>query len=182
MITRDELIKELSYDPNTGAFSRRKGPKKVGRVATNGYLQVMILGERHMAHRLAWLHEHGEFPDGFIDHINRDKLDNRISNLRVVTSKQNNENSLARRTNKSGYRGVSYTKGMWQADIRHNKKTIYLGMFRCKAQAARARAEAEKIYFTHAPDYPQISPCGVIQQGGTSPAPGTKCILCDCLK
>lgn len=183
MINQADLKKRLFYDPSTGEFMHFRRSGAVGRKASNGYLQISVAGKRYMAHRLAWLYVYGEWPENLIDHINQDRTDNRIENLRAVTPKQNNENSRPNRNNRSGYRGVSVKPdGMWQADIRHNKRTIYLGTFRCKAQAARARAAAEKLYFTHAPDYPPISPCGLSIEGGSTAAPGTKDIFCDCCR
>lgn len=182
MITQADLKARLHYDPDTGTFTRLKGMGKVGRITTNGYLQVMVIGERHMAHRLAWLYMYGEWPSTQLDHINQDRLDNRIENLRLASNKQNGENVRLFKHNTSGYRGVSRKpSGKWVADIKQHGKTIHLGLFQCKAQAARARAEAEKVYFTHAPDYPQISPCSensVVFKGGSSQAPGTTHSFC----
>lgn len=183
MITQADLKSRLHYDPETGVFTRLKGMGKVGRKASNGYIQIFVMDARYMAHRLAWLYVYGEWPELLVDHINLDRSDNRIQNLRSVTPKQNNENSRPNRNNRSGYRGVSLrADGLWQSDIRHNRKTIHLGTFKCKAQAARARAEAEKVYFTHAPDYPQISPCGRSTEGGSTVAPGTTHSFCDSCK
>ena len=75
-----------------------------------------------------------------VDHINNDKLDNRVSNLRVITHRQNLLNRLHLfRNNKSGYRGVSWSKGMkkWVAQITRNNKTISLGFFNDPRKAAK---------------------------------------------
>jgi len=186
MLTQEQAKQRVLYDKETGLFHRLAEVKPLGRVATNGYLQICVNGKRYMAHRLAWLITYGEWPDGQLDHINQDKLDNRIANLRVVTNKQNGENVRIFKHNKSGFRGVSKrADGKWIADIKQHGKTIHLGVFSCVFDAARARAEAEKVYFTHAPDYPQISPCRgkvITFQHGSRPAPGTNHIVCDCYK
>ncbi|MDA6380520.1 HNH endonuclease signature motif containing protein [Escherichia coli] len=69
---------------------------------------IMINGKAYPAHRLAWLIVYGTMPDGFIDHINRVRTDNRISNLRLVTHSENMQNRKIQKNNKSGYRGVSW--------------------------------------------------------------------------
>lgn len=187
MITQADLKSRLHYDPETGVFTRLRGIGKVGRVASNGYLQIMVIGERHMAHRLAWLYVYGEWPSTQLDHINQDRLDNRIENLRLATNKQNGENVRLFKHNKSGYRGVSFDRGegKWRADIKHNGRNIALGKFDCIRLAAIARVEAEEHYFTHAPDYPPISPCKgkrVVSKGGSMLAPGTNHGFCDSCK
>lgn len=80
------------------------------------------------------------------DHINRNKLDNRRSNLRIVTRTQNNYNTGLRCNNTSGYRGVSFTKRLnrWRAYIGGSKGRIELGHFASKQQAVEARLQAEK--------------------------------------
>lgn len=183
MINQADLKKRLFYDPSTGEFVRIGGHKSVGRVATNGYMQISVGGKRYMAHRLAWLYVYGELPDTQLDHINQNRLDNRIENLRLATNKQNGENVRLFKHNKSGYRGVSFDRGdgKWRADIKHNGKNIALGKFDCIRLAAIARAEAEEQLFTHAPDYPPISPCKgkrVVLKGGSIRAPGTTVIVC----
>lgn len=89
----------LSYDPETGEFRwlLRKGWERgAGRVAGSkkrrGYVDIGILGTVYQAHRLAWLHYHGEWPKQQIDHINRVRDDNRIVNLRDVSYLENARN------------------------------------------------------------------------------------------
>jgi len=149
MLTQKQLRSNLSYDPQTGLFTRIGGPGKVGRVATKGYLQISVVGKRYMAHRMAWLYVHGEWPSGQIDHINQDKTDNRIANLRVVTNKQNQENVTNWSHNKSGRRGVRFKSGKWIAEIIQHKKKVHLGTFDTIIDAVEARIAAEKFIFTH---------------------------------
>jgi hypothetical protein len=78
---------------------------------TTGYMRVNFDGKVHYVHRLVWALSHGELPNGFIDHINGIKTDNRISNLRVVDNRENMQNVRhARVDSKTGVLGVSFCK------------------------------------------------------------------------
>ncbi len=114
-----------------------------------GYLGISIKGKSYLAHRVAWQHCVGLIPKGMvIDHINRDKSDNRIDNLRVCTNSQNASNRAeVMTTNTSGFRGVSAQAGKWLAYITHNRKRIYLGYHRTPEDAAAAHMEARKRIF-----------------------------------
>lgn len=157
-LTASMLRDMFHYDRDTGVFTRMGQAKPSGRVATKGYRQIAMIGQRFMAHRLAWLYVHGEWPSGQIDHINQVKDDNRIENLRVVTNKQNQENIFAWGHNKSGRRGVRFKDGKWLAEIVQFKKKLHLGTFASFEEAVSARESAEKVIYTHAPDYAQITP------------------------
>lgn len=88
--------------------------------------------------------------DGMVvDHINRNKLDNRRSNLRVVTQKENCHNASLRSNNKSGVTGVFFDKraGRWRAQIYHGGKTTHVGIYDCFDDAVKARKEAEDKYY-----------------------------------
>lgn len=87
----------------------------------------------------------------FIDHKDRNGLNNQRDNLRPATNKQNQENASLNVTNTSGYRGVTWSKQRqrWVAHLKYNGKTISLGRFKNKEDAARAREEGEKKYYTH---------------------------------
>lgn len=161
---------QFSYDAETGQFTRRGESKPSGRIATKGYRQIAIIRKRFMAHRLAWLYVHGEWPAGQIDHINQNKDDNRIANLRVVDNKQNQENVTAWCNNLTGRRGVCVESktGLFRADIRHNGKTISLGRFDTIIDAVAARIRAEKSLFTHTPYYAEITHKSVFTSGVVS--------------
>ena len=161
IIARPELTAEylrsiLNYDPETGIFTRKvrtANSVKVGDVAGcsngDGYLRLRLQSRLFYAHRLAWLYMYGEWPKGQIDHINRDRSDNRISNLREVTNKQNAQNSSKPSNNTSGYPGICWHKrdSKWVACIRHNQKLIHLGLFKTIEEAIAARKAAEKLYW-----------------------------------
>ena len=154
----DELKKFISYDQDTGLFLWLKTRSRTAKAGMNagsqdnhGYINIMFQRKMHKAHRLAWLYIYGSYPDGQIDHINGDRLDNRISNLRVVSNKQNQENIGSRTNNTSGYRGVSLNKksGKYEAHIRHNGKKHHLGFFFSIDEAARVAISARKDLMTH---------------------------------
>jgi hypothetical protein len=89
-------------------------------------------------------------PDNMVvDHISHNKLDNRKNNLRICTQQENMYNTLLRKSNKSGYKGIFWSEDgkYWMTYITVNKKRIYLGYFADKEQAIKARKEAEIKYF-----------------------------------
>lgn len=142
-----ELLKcYLIYDPDTGVFTRkvsinnncRRGD--VAGTISRGYVTIAIEGVRYRAHRLAWLYMHGELPNSEIDHVNRNRQDNRISNLRLCTGNENAVNRSMRSDNSSGYRGVSFYKalGKWSASARINKQTYHIGYYSTPLEASRA--------------------------------------------
>lgn len=116
-----------------------------------GYCQCVILARHYNAHRVIWFYHTGEWPEGEIDHINGVPADNRIENLRVVTSTQNSKNIRRRRDNLSGITGVSWnplTK-TWRVRISDNRKQIEVGSFADKASAVAARKAAEEKFNYH---------------------------------
>lgn len=132
------FLEWLAYDQSSGLFTRKKTANtrfKIGEVAgsinSKGYLVIKIQGANYKAHRLAWLFSYGDWPTGDLDHINGVKTDNRIDNLRLASSAENNSNVTARANNKSGYKGVVFHAhtGKWMASCGHNKKRHYLGLF-----------------------------------------------------
>ena len=156
-LTAEYLRSVLDYDPESGIFTWKVGSAnqvKVGDVAgwpDDGYLRIMVQKRSYHAHRLAWLYVRGEWPKDQIDHINRDRADNRIANLREVTNKQNLQNAGKYSHNTSGHTGVCWHKqsSKWEAKIRHNYKHIYLGLFTDLAEAISARKAGELKYWGH---------------------------------
>lgn len=135
----------LSYDPETGLLTRlRAGPanrrlegKPAGYVNPKGYLQFRIGKASYLAHRVAWALHHGEWPTQVIDHVNGDRADNRIANLRLATKSENAANSPQRRA-RSGFKGVYFNKGKWRAVIVCNGRHESLGRFEDPETAGRA--------------------------------------------
>lgn len=145
MISAERIREVLDYDAGTGVFMRNG--QVAGAFGRDGYRQIRVDGRIYWAHRLAWLWAHGEWPESEIDHVNGDRADNRISNLRAVTSSQNKMNSAIRSDNSSGVKGVSYRSdtGKWFAYINAGpgKKRVRLGCYPTLAAAAEARRVAE---------------------------------------
>lgn len=153
-----KLLKDaLDYNPETGVFTRKKasGRAKIGDVAgrasVGGYLYVNVFGKTYLAHRLAWFYAHGLMPVGEIDHINHDKADNRMSNLREVPHSVNGRNASISQANTSGVTGVSWYQrdNNWQAQIWVRGKPIYLGRFDDIDDAIAARKAANEQYGFH---------------------------------
>lgn len=109
-----------------------------------GYSAVRIAGEGVAVHRLLTGAKTGDI----VDHINRDRKDNRLSNLRITDKSGNAFNTGIRPNNKSGYTGVHFRKDTkrWQAEIKVNYKKISLGCYATKEEAAEARRKAEVKY------------------------------------
>lgn len=107
------------------------------------------------AHRIVWALYTGKWPDGEIDHINHDRADNRISNLRDISKKENAKNKIMRSDNASGVCGVSkiiergHWRGYWQAGIGIDGKRLHLGRFTNFDDAINARKTAERQYGFH---------------------------------
>jgi hypothetical protein len=142
MIDADYVRRRLQYDPGTGEFiwKPRSGDKQwntklAGEVAGfmdgGGYRQIRIDGKHYRAARLAWLYVYGEWPQNEIDHINRVRTDNRLVNLRDVTSSENQNN----RSNNNGFpEGVHWDTGKAKYDARIPKSVpvfgnAYLGQY-----------------------------------------------------
>jgi len=157
MLTQERLKQLLHYDPTTGVFTRilskrsdRCG-KQPGSLNTKGHIQIRLDGTLYVAHRLAWLYVTGHFPIDQIDHINGNKSDNRLVNLREATNKQNQENIPLQTNNTSGYRGVSFDKRLkkFRSYVCHNRQQICLGFFEDIDFAAEVARKARDELFTH---------------------------------
>jgi hypothetical protein len=151
MIQLERLKNILSFNPDTGIFvwkestaHRTKVGSVAGAVSVKGYVKIQVDRRLYAAHRLAWFYHYGEWPDGIVDHINRNRSDNRIANLRVVSASQNMRNCGLRSTNTSGYKGVSYFahRKKWAAQIRIHGENWVVGMFDTPEAAAAAYKNA----------------------------------------
>lgn len=153
-IAHERLLELLSYDAETGEFScaKARGPLKVGdqvgTVSKAGYVQIQIDGAIFYAHRLAWLYVYGSWPANTIDHINGQRSDNRIANLRDVTGGVNAQNQRRPRAdNRSGYLGVSlHSDGKWQARIKVGNTYKSLGLHATKEKARDAYINAKREF------------------------------------
>lgn len=158
VIGADRVRQLLTYDPHTGVVTRKvrtNSNVQVGEVvgcpSRKGYLRTSVDGRVYMLHRLVWLYHYGTWPEGEIDHINGIRADNRIANLRDVTSSENNKNRRRPITNRTGFMGVYWSpkKKKWLAEITTAGKKIHLGFFEDIDDAAKARKDAELCYGFH---------------------------------
>jgi hypothetical protein len=145
LLTQQRLKEVFLYNQDTGFFTYKinRGRRKVGDVAghkSDGYIWIGIDRERYSGHRLAWFYTYGEFPTDCLDHVNRDRSDNKLSNLREATKQENLQNRNIQRNNKSGITGVSWNKnkGKFQAQISVDGKNNHLGWFKDTISAFEA--------------------------------------------
>jgi len=158
MISHDELLRILHYNPETGEFTWRvdpcMGPRRAGKKAgyyhsALGRNRIKIDGKPHFAARVAWFYMTGAWPSEFVDHINLDKADDRFANLRLATRSQNGANRRVQARNKWGFKGVaqeSRTK-KFIATVRKDGVTHYAG-FHATPEAAHAAylAKAKELH------------------------------------
>ena len=166
-ITQKYLKAIFQYDPDTGVFTWRQRPldhfknshrhniwntKHAGAIAGSltpvGYWRITINNKSYKAHRLAWLYTYGKWPKGQIDHMDGNKLNNRIDNLRRASNAENNRNVGLKKSNNSGYKGVSWSKReeKWQVFIGVNGKNKNLGYYTDPQEASEAYIQAARIY------------------------------------
>jgi hypothetical protein len=166
MLTHARLLELVHYDPETGIFTRRpqrgqgrRPGKLIKSPAPIGYLKGQIDGGQYLLHRLAWFYMTGRWPSKHLDHINRQRADNRFDNLREATPSQNTINGKTRCDNTSGYRGVSAHSSRsgrigYVSNIKLNGKQTYLGIFDTPEAAYAAYCKAAEImhgeFATHA--------------------------------
>jgi len=145
------LRSRFHYDPETGQFTHCvKGCRNFGSGAGSmngkGYMRLWLNGTTIQAHRAAWAMAYGYWPKVQIDHINGDRTDNRLANLRLASGFQNACNRPAPKTNTSGFKGVTMhvKTGKWQAQIGADGRNHYLGLFTSPDEAAAAYSAAAK--------------------------------------
>lgn len=171
-ITPEDLRLLITYDPETGVMTwnerkeimerftfknwkgwngRNAGKECFTARDGKGYRHGSILGNTMLYHKVAWAIHYGEFPSKSIDHVNGDKYDNRISNLREVDQKENARNAKMSKRNKSGVTGVRRCSksSAWIADIGVDMKCVIIGRYKTFEEAVAARKAAEKIYGYH---------------------------------
>ena len=149
MIDHTVLVDMLQYEPSSGHFQWKidrpggvRAGSRTGRVDSRGYLQVCVMGRRYGAHRLAWFWQHGVWPPEEIDHINGDRTDNRLINLRCASRTENQRNKRFSRVASTGVVGVRrHSAGKWEV----HAGPAYIGIFHDfdVAVAARNRAVRE---------------------------------------
>lgn len=162
-----EVLRQLlRYEPETGKlfwkdrpvefaksageaqrWNKRFAGREIVVTTTHGYKVVTIFDKQYPAHRICFALHYGKHPQGDIDHINGIRTDNRLSNLREATKRQNATNRKLISRNASGVCGVSITPyGTYSAYISTGEKRISLGSFKTVEEAATVRRDAETKY------------------------------------
>lgn len=173
MASRDSTRPELSacyvrsvldYDPATGAltwkprtdiansrirntWNSRFAGRAAGSIDAYGYVHIRLCGYQLKGHRIAWLHTHGSWPAGQLDHINGVRTDNRIANLREATPSENSGNTRRHADNQCGLKGVYRVGKRWVARIHADGKSRHLGRFDAPEEAHAAYCVAAHELF-----------------------------------
>jgi hypothetical protein len=156
--TPDQIKEKLDYNPETGdlVWKKLRNSKRIGQKAAcldlGGYVQINISGYVYKGHRIAWAIYYGRWPNGMIDHINGNRNDNRIQNLRECDHQTNCQNMrIGSCKNASGYLGVHisphYPEGhpkRYRAKIQFNGKQIHLGGYATPELAHQAYVEEKR--------------------------------------
>ena len=160
-LTAERLKELLHYDADTGVFTRvktvnnrTKAGEVAGRLNSDGYISISVDNVTHTAHRLAFLWMEGEYPSHAepIDHINGIRNDNRWANLRQVTLQENQHNRhhadrfIGRTSERLGVSFKDKGRNRWEANIRVDRKLIYLGRFASEGEASNAYMAAKARY------------------------------------
>jgi|SRR5450631_139685 len=169
MLTQEYLKECVDYNRDTGIFiwlhrpechfknkrsfkqrnAARTG-KQTGSFDGKGYYTISIDNKSYLSHRLAWLYEYGKFPENDIDHVDGNRLNNRISNLREATRLQNMQNQRAPRGNNktTNLLGVSLipSSGKFRARVTVAGKTLFSGCYKTKEEAAIAYTDAKRRF------------------------------------
>jgi hypothetical protein len=154
LLTQEYLKSILDYDLDTGVFTwkvNKSKTAKAGDVAGwsyNGYREIEINNKKYKAHRLAWLYVYGEMPKNLIDHVDGNRSNNKISNLREATYQTNSENYKTPQTNKSGVKNVSWYKNLnkWVVSISVKQTGKTIGYFDDLELAELVAIEARNKY------------------------------------
>lgn len=166
--TPEELRQLLRYDPDTGKLywkergerfcpssadmrrwnSRHSGKEALTSLNANGYFAGHVMNRSLLAHRVIWALHYGEWPENEIDHINCNRADNRLCNLRQASLTENARNRPKRSGTSSLPKGVATVNrsSKFQARIRHDGRLLYLGCYDSIDQAHAAYCEAAKRY------------------------------------
>jgi HNH endonuclease len=153
MLTADEVRRILDYNPESGEFHWRVKMNSLsmpgylaGTKRKSGHWQICIGGKLYLSHRLAWFYMHGCWPPEQVDHVDNNPANNRLVNLRLANSSQNNANKPPRR--KIG-KGLFYREkyDSFAVRIKVRGKMIHIGIFRNEEDAKSAYFAAAKQHF-----------------------------------
>ena len=148
------MINTFDYDSVTGVISWRenrgnvKAGSEAGTIHPSGYRVIRFQRKAYPAHHLAWFLYYGKWPNHTIDHINHERLDNSINNLRDVPQSENQKNKKKSSRNTSGANGVTWhkTRKKFQASITVNGRQIFLGYRDTLEEAVGLRVAADLSY------------------------------------
>lgn len=157
-LTQGFLLSVLHYDPETGLLTwidqhYRAGRDRVGQVAgrlhRSGYVNLKIFGVEYAAHRIAWMMVTGLWPERDLDHIDHNRANNKLANLRAATRRQNMMNRSINKGNQSGVKGVWYSKPRrsWMASISVEAHKSVVELFPSKEEAVAWRRKNERQYY-----------------------------------
>jgi hypothetical protein len=153
LITAEWLRSTLAYDQETGIFTWLTAEGGVcigstaGNVNSNGYAVVGLKGVKYRQHRLAWLHVHGQWPQHTIDHIDGNRTNNQINNLRMVPQSINMQNRrTASKNSVSGVLGVYFSarRNGYMASIKTSEKQKRRGPYKSVDRAQQAYLEMKR--------------------------------------
>lgn len=148
-ISYEELCKRFRYCQTTGAIIGKQSNRALGHIDKYGYVQITVSRRRVAAHRVAWCLHYHEWPLFIVDHIDGDRSNNRIDNLRKATPTENAQNRSVSSKKLSDYKGVDFHKhcNKWRARIKTAIGTLHLGHFESEEEAAKAYRTAVPFFF-----------------------------------
>ena len=160
-----EMLRKLVvYDESTGLMMWRNDHKTLSWIRAgdvvgkdsrkSGYRSTALNGKQYYQHRLVWLYVYGEWPTSAIDHINGNREDNRIENLRLATASENQHNRKKTKDRGAPVGAYKHYSGNWYSMIMVDKKSKYLGSFKTAEEAAEAYAKAKKDLHPFNPNVP----------------------------
>jgi len=155
--SQEELHELFDYNPKTGELTWKtnlannvKTGDQAGTLNQTGYINIKIKSSLYRSHRLVWMWQYGKDPGALeIDHINGNRADNSIDNLRLVTPEENSRNRKKPSNNTSGVTGVYKERKKWRAHLRFNGKRMCKGRYEDWFEAVCARKSAENRYGFH---------------------------------
>lgn len=141
--TKKDVTDKFEYE--NGLLYLKKSGVSVGWITDRGYFKVHMNGKEYFSHRLIWIYHFGVIGSLDIDHIDRDKANNRIENLRTCTRSANLHNATAKRDNKGGCVGVAWNKKhkYWEVEISINYARTKLGIYKDYFEACCIRKAFE---------------------------------------